>query len=535
MTKFIVVTGGVLSGLGKGVSVASIGNLLKAQGFKIFALKLDPYLNIDPGVMSPNEHGEVYVTADGGETDLDLGHYERFMDVKLTRESNLTSGRIYTNIFEKERNGFYNGKTVQVVPHVINEIIERIEKIEKKHKPDFVLIEIGGTVGDIESMPFIYALSKFANLNPKKVMFAHLSYVPFLTSSKEYKSKPSQVSISTLRSYGINPQILLLRSQGEIDLNIINKIAETSFVHPSHVINVPDIANIYQIPLYFEKQKILEIIYEHFKIKQPIDKEANKPWETFVKKVLSKKDKKVKVLLVGKYMGLEDAYLSIISSLKIAASHQNFELEYKLINADEINEENIEETVKDYDGVMILPGFGARGFESKVNVATYTRENKIPTLGICLGFQAMSVSQARKLGFKDATSQEFAEKNKKQTFVLVPFYDNGDKDKLGGSLRLGNDEIEVEKNSLAEKIYGNQNFFARHRHRFEISKHYIETLQDEEFIFSGYNPKNWNAEICEVKSHPFYIGVQYHPEFSTSVLKSNPLFDEFLKACFKNK
>ncbi|WP_041594236.1 CTP synthase [Mycoplasmopsis fermentans] len=535
VTKFIVTTGGVLSGLGKGVTSASIGNLLKAQGFKVFALKLDPYLNIDPGVMSPIEHGEVFVTADGGETDLDLGHYERFIDVKLSKESNYTSGRIFTRIFEKERQGLYGGKTVQIVPHVIDEIISIIENTAKKQKPDFMLIEIGGTVGDIESNPYIYAISKFASLNPKSVFFAHLAFIPYLTASKEYKSKPSQVSIASLRSFGINPNILLLRSQGEVDERIINKVAEASFLDPNHVIGVPDKSSIYEIPMFLYEQNILKIIYSHFGIKKQINDKVYDSWKVFLNKYHATKNYKINLLLVGKYTELEDAYLSIISSLKIAAVHQNVELKYDLIDADLVNNKNIEKLTKAHDAVMILPGFGARGFESKVNVATYTREHKIPTLGICLGFQAMSVAQARLLGIKDATSKEFAENGKKQTFVLTPFYENGDKMAIGGTLRLGEDQVQAKNNTLAQKIYGSNIFYERHRHRYEINPEYLEKLQDDEFTFSAIHPTKKVAEICEVKNHPFYLGVQYHPEFSTRVLASNPLFDNFFQAIIKNQ
>ncbi|VDR41684.1 CTP synthetase [Mycoplasmopsis caviae] len=535
MTKFIVTTGGVLSGLGKGVTSASIGNLLKAQGFKVFALKLDPYLNIDPGVMSPIEHGEVFVTADGGETDLDLGHYERFIDVKLTRESNYTSGRIFTRLFEKERKGLYGGKTVQIVPHVIDEIIDIIENTTKKQKPDFMLIEIGGTVGDIESNPYIYAISKFASLNPKSVFFAHLAFIPYLTASKEYKSKPSQVSIASLRSFGINPNVLLLRSQGEVDKRIINKVAEASFLDPNHVIGVPDKSSIYEIPMFLYEQNILKIIYNHFGIKKAIKDSVYGQWKEFLNKYHADRKHKISLLLVGKYTELEDAYLSIISSLKIAAAHQNVELNYDLIDADLVNSKNIESLTKSHDGVMILPGFGARGFESKVNVATYTREHKIPTLGICLGFQVMAVAQARAIGIKNATSKEFAQGNIEQTFVLTPFYENGDKMAIGGTLRLGEDQVLAKDGTLAQEIYGNKVFYERHRHRYEISPQYVDKLQDDEFVFSATHPSRRVAEICEVKKHPFYLGVQYHPEFSTRVLASNPLFDHFFKAIIKNK
>ncbi|QBF34697.1 CTP synthase [Mycoplasmopsis phocirhinis] len=534
-TKFIFTTGGVLSGLGKGVSAASIGNLLKAQGFSIFVLKLDPYLNIDPGVMNPIEHGEVFVTSDGGETDLDLGHYERFIDIKLTKDSNFTTGRIFTRIFEKERRGEFLGKTVQIVPHVVDEIINIILSQATKNKCDFMLIEIGGTVGDLESNPYIYAISKFANLYPQDVLFAHLAFIPYLSASKEYKSKPSQVSIASLRSFGINPNILLLRSQQGVDTSIIKKISESAFIKPQNVINIPDKANIYEIPLFLEKSGIIKLIFEHFNIKRPIIDNANEDWNNFIQKYLAKRNKELNVLLVGKYTELEDAYLSIISSLKIAAAHLNIKLNYTLIDASTINEQNIDNTFKNIDGVLILPGFGVRGFNSKVEVAKYTRKNKIPTLGICLGFQAMVVAQAQILGIKNATSKEFKEKDIVQEFVLTPFYENGDMMNLGGTLRLGEDKIQALANTLAAKIYGDNIFYERHRHRYEVSDKYRNSLEDTYFKFSGIHPDLKVAEICEVKNHPFYLGVQYHPEFSTRVVKSNPLFDFFLDAVWTNK
>ncbi|MCE6057001.1 CTP synthase [Mycoplasmopsis agalactiae] len=534
-TKFIFTTGGVLSGLGKGVTAASVGNLLKAQGFNIFVLKLDPYLNIDPGVMNPLEHGEVYVTSDGGETDLDLGHYERFIGIKLTKESNFTTGRIFTRILEKERRGDYNGKTVQIVPHVIDEIISIILNLAKQKDPDFMLIEIGGTVGDLESSPYIYAISKFASLYPENVMFSHLAFVPYLSASNEYKSKPSQVSISTLRSFGINPNLLLLRSQEGIDTSIIQKVSANAFMKPENVINIPDKANIYEIPLFLESSGILQIIYKHFKIDKPINYEANASWKEFANKYVSKRCKPLNILLVGKYTGLEDAYLSIISSLKIAAAHQNIELTYKLVDSEKITDKNIASELKGYDGVVILPGFGLRGFEAKVNLAKYTRNNKIPTLGICLGFQAMTVAQARMMGILNATSKEFADQSKEQEFVLTPFYENGDLMNIGGTLRLGEDKIKAKDDTLAQKIYGSNVFYERHRHRYEATDKYRVLLEDKGFVFSGTHPELNVAEICEVKNHPFYLGVQYHPEFTTQVLRSNPLFDTFLAKTWENK
>ncbi|VEU77935.1 CTP synthase [Mycoplasmopsis columbinasalis] len=535
-TKFIITTGGVLSGLGKGVACASIGNLLKTQGFSVFALKLDPYLNIDPGVMSPNEHGEVFVTADGGETDLDLGHYERFIDVKLNKDSNYTSGKIFTRIFEKERRGEYGGKTVQIVPHVTDEIIKIVTDLAESKQPDFMLIEIGGTVGDIESNPYIYAMSKFAAQHPANVLFTHLAFVPYLSASKEYKSKPSQVSIATLRSYGINPNLLLLRSQGEIDHNIIRKVAESSFLNPKQVISVPDKSTIYEVPLYLLKQGVLEIIFEHFHIQKEIELTKHQNWSRFIEKYLLPKQHQIKLLLVGKYMGLDDAYLSIIESIKIAQAHNDVKIDFDLVSADTINAQNADEILTKYDGVLILPGFGKRGFESKIFVSNYTRTHNIPTLGICLGFQAMVVNQARLQGISNATSKEFASASATETYVLTPFYENGDKQQIGGTLRLGEDQVIAKPGTLAAKIYGDQVFFQRHRHRYEVAPQFRESLQDENFVFSGSKPASKNvAEICELKNHPFYLGVQYHPEFTTRVLTSNPLFDSFIQAVIVHK
>lgn len=524
-TKFIFETGGVLSGLGKGVTNASIGNLLKARGFKIFAIKLDPYLNIDPSVMSPIEHGEVFVTSDGGETDLDLGHYERFIDVKLTKESSFTSGKIYSRIFAKERNGLYGGKTVQIVPHVIDEIIEILINTANKHQPDFMLVEIGGTVGDIESNPFIYAISKFLQMYPKNSFFNHISFVPYLSASKEYKSKPSQVSIATLRSFGINPNILLLRSQGEIDNTIIDKIAQASFLHSKNVISIPDMANIFEIPLFLEKQHIDDIILQHFNIKNQKPNKFLNEWKKFVEKVKSANyNQEIKIGLLGKYTELDDAYLSIITALKIAAYQQEKTLKYEMINA----ENNLDfEIINSYDGIIILPGFEYKGFENEVKAAQYTRDHKIPTLGISFGYEAMVISQAIKKGNIHATSEEFKKEKPYGDFIFKNL--NNDK------MRLGEDTIELLSNSLIYQIYKKNKIVERHRNKFEISIKEAKKLEDQEFIFSGFNQFLQIAEVCEVKNHPFYLGVQFHPEFNSRVLTSHPIFDNFIKAIIKNQ
>ncbi|EFF41212.1 CTP synthase [Mycoplasmopsis alligatoris] len=535
-TKFLFITGGTISGLGKGITAASLGNLLKANGHSVFVLKLDPYLNIDPGVMSPNEHGEVYVTEDGGETDLDLGHYERFIGVRLNKSSNYTSGKIYQKILTKERNGDYQGKTVQVVPHVTDEIISIILDSAKTKKPDFMIVEIGGTVGDIESNPFIYALAKFFNLYRKNSMLFYVTFVPYLASSKEYKSKPTQVSLSTLRGFGLNPDVLLLRSQGDLQKSLINKIATSSFIDSSKIISVPDLANIYKIPLFLLEQNILKSVFSYFKIQEADNFEKNlSPWRSFVQKVESEKEHELNVALVGKYTDLEDAYLSIIESLKIASIHNSVRLTYKVINADYITDENIEKVLKPYDSVMILPGFGARGFEGKVRVAAYTKAKKIPTFGVCLGFQAMVVAQARECGIKNANSAEFIENHKKETAVLDILPGKNKDADWGGTLRLGASDSAFLKDTLIYKIYKKPIVSERHRHRYEVTKKYVKQLEKNDFIFTGYSTNEGLAETCEVKNQKFYLGVQYHPEFNTTILEPHPLFSAFVKASIDKK
>lgn len=532
MTKYIFVTGGVVSGLGKGVSAASIGNLLKHRGFKIFVLKLDPYLNIDPGVMSPYEHGEVYVTADGGETDLDLGHYERFIDVELSKDSNYTSGKIFSNLFTQERNGNFLGKTVQLIPHFTNEILNTIEKIATKHKPDFMIVEIGGTIGDIESNSFIYAMAELALAKPDRFFLVHVTYVIFLEASNEFKSKPTQVSINSLRSFGISPNLVLLRNSKMVPDNIVEKIAKKSVLNKDYVISVPDMKNIYEAPLYFESQNIAQIILSHFKIKD-IEPDLSK-WNKLVDSIKKPKAYKAKILMVGKYVEFLDAYKSIIEAFKFSSYEENIDLKMDWVDSSKLELTNLDEFLKGYDGVVILPGFGIRGWEQKVRIAQYTRENKIPTFGICLGFQAMSVAHARMKGIKNANSREFANDKNDETYILDLIQGKAKDKNLGGTLRLGNYTTTIKENTLAKKIYQKDQVIERHRHRYEINSKYIDLLEDEEFVFSGIWNEGKLAEICEVKNHPFYLGVQYHPEFTSRPLKPNPLFTSFLRVLIKN-
>lgn len=532
MAKYIFVTGGVISGVGKGIIAASIGNLLKAHNFKVFLMKMDPYLNIDPGVMSPIEHGEVYVTNDGYETDLDLGHYERFINQKLNKESNHTSGRIYQRIFKKEREGYYEGKTVQIVPHVTNEIKSIITNPEISDNHDFVIVEIGGAVGDIESESFTYAISQLQIEMPKDVFYVHLTYVPFLKTSMEYKTKPLQNSVSKLRSLGITPNMLFLRTDDFVGDDVIRKIENATFISKPNIIDVPDMKNIYSIPLYLNNQEVVEKICNFFNVKKPKTNENIKKWIHFVE-LFNKTDVDVlRILMVGKYTTLKDAYLSIIEALKISSTYHNAKVELDFVDSSSIDFNNFEDDIKKYHGVVILPGFGNRGFEEKVRVASLMRNYKIPTLGICLGMQAMTVSQARHLGIKDANSAEFSKTSKNLIFNLVK---SSDGKKLGGTMRLGSYPITISKNTLAYKIYNGSHTNERHRHRYEITKDWMERIADENFIFSGQYELENLGEICELKNHPFYFGVQYHPEFNSTIIKSHPLFDSFIKAIITEK
>ncbi len=530
MAKYIFVTGGVLSGLGKGVSAASVGRLLKARGYKVFVQKFDPYLNVDPGTMSPYEHGEVYVTADGGETDLDLGHYERFIDEKFTKHSNYTTAQIFKRLMDKERNGYFEGKTVQIVPHMTDEIEHLIRLGGKTSKADFVITEIGGTVGDIESQSFFRTLASMLLKEPENCFFIHTTYIPFLTASKEFKTKPAQFSMSELWSLSIKPNMVLMRSTNPVTSEVHKKISRTSFIPEDYVISVPDAKNIYTIPLALEEQQVAHKLLKHFGMK------AKKPkledWKKYVSLIEKKKTSDTTIAMIGKYVELEDAYMSIIEALKISANYIGTNLKFKWIQADKITSKNIESKLKDTNGAMILPGFGLRGFEGKLIATKYLRDIDHPTFGICYGMQAMTVDQAKRKGIKDATSSEISEKG---TFVIDFIRGKTKSDGIGGTLRLGESKTIIKKGSIAEKIYNADHAFERHRHRYEVNPEYVSKLEDAEFQFSGFDEKTNLAEVCEVKGKKFFFGVQYHPEFTARPLKDNPIFTNFLKASIKNK
>lgn len=529
-TKFIFVTGGVISGLGKGVSAASLGNILKARGYSIFVQKLDPYLNVDPGVLSPYEHGEVFVTHDGGETDLDLGHYERFINTKFTKESNYTSGAILNNIIQREREGGFEGKTVQVIPHVTDEIISLIQNAAKKYQPDFIITEIGGTVGDIESNPFYYAIAQMGANKREDVFFIHVSYILYLQSSMEYKTKPSQFSLEKLRSFGINADMLFLRSENSLPTYIREKVSGFSLLPIEKVVSVPDASSIYKIPLYLEDQNIAKIVLDYFKMENHVP--DLKKWEQFVAMIDRPKTRDLNLAMLGKYTEFPDAYKSIVEALFVSATYENVNLNLTWLSSENINEENIDNILGKFDGVLILPGFGIRGWKGKVLAAGWLRKTNIPTFGICLGFQAMVIAQAKLKGITDADSAEFSQEGTLVLNLLEEIDKKGEK--MGGTLRLGEFDVAIKKNTKAYKIYQKENVAERHRHRYEVQLEFMDILEDDEFVFSGSNKKLNTAEICEVEQLDFYLGTQFHPEFNSTPLEPQKLFTEFLNV-IKNR
>ena len=523
-TKIIFVTGGVISGIGKGIAAASIGNILKARGYSVFIQKLDPYLNIDPGVLSPYEHGEVYVTDDGGETDLDLGHYERFLNQSLTKDSNYTSGKICQMLFDNERKGKYNGKTVQIIPHLTNQINKIINSSIKKHKLDFHIVEIGGTVGDVESNAFIIAASQFGYQHPEDTFYVHITYVPWLNATKEHKTKPTQHSLSLLASNGIRANMVLLRSQNDVGREICQKIADFTFLDEKIIVSLYDVDNVYEIPLYLDSKKVGISILEHFNL--PKRKANTSEWESFINKTKAVTNQKITIAMVGKYIELEDSYKSIREALIISGAYNQANIDFRWISSETLTSTNLEQTFRDVDGVVVLPGFGSRGFDGKLLTVDYTRQHDIPTLGICFGMQAMTINQARLKGIKDATSREFENEG---TFVL-DLIEGKNAEVLGGTLRLGLDQIKIDPNTIAYKIYQKNLISERSRHRYEVNPKYVNQIQDDDFVFSGYHPQSKLIEICELKSHSFYVGVQYHPEFSARPLNPHKLFNAFIRA-----
>ena len=527
-TKFIFVTGGVVSSLGKGIMASSIGQLLKNRGFKIFMQKFDPYINVDPGTMSPYQHGEVFVTEDGAETDLDLGHYERFIDENLSKESTITTGKIYSTVIDKERSGEYLGATIQVIPHITNEIKQRLKAAAVSSKADVVITEIGGTVGDIESLPFLEAIRQTRrDIGFENTLYIHTTLLPFLKAANEIKTKPTQHSVKELRSLGITPDMIVLRSEVPVSSDIKEKIALFCDVKKDLVFESLDVDIIYKMILNLKNQQIDDKILTHFNL--DAKQESNLiPWENLISKI-SKLEQSVTIGLVGKYVSLHDDYLSVSESLKHAGYHLDRHIKLVWLNSEKITEENVAFTLKNLDGILVPGGFGKRGTDGKILAIQYARENNIPFLGICLGLQLTAIEFARNvLGIKDATSSEFHPHSK---YAVIDLMKDMDLNKLGGTQRLGANPFKIKKGTLAYKVYNATEVSERHRHRYEFNKMYQNQFEQAGMVFSGINTDYEGIEIIEYPKNDFFVAAQFHPEFKSRPLRPHPLFCGFVKAC----
>jgi len=538
MTRYIFVTGGVVSSLGKGLSSASLAYLLQSRGYKVRIRKLDPYLNVDPGTMSPFQHGEVFVTDDGAETDLDLGHYERFSGISAKKSDNITTGKIYSDVLKKERRGEYLGKTVQVIPHITNRIKEFIKHDVKKE--DFVICEIGGTVGDIESLPFIEAIRQFSNdVGKKNTLFIHLTLVPYMKASDEIKTKPTQHSVKELRSIGIQPDIIICRSERSIPLDQRKKISLFCNVDINNVIQTVDVKTIYEAPISFHNQKLDKQVLNYFKIKSRKSANLN-PWKKITKIVLDTK-KSVNIAIIGKYVNLKDAYKSLDEALVHGGIQNKIKVNLIRIESDNLKKSDIKSKLKNISGILIPGGFGKRGTEGKIASINYARKNKIPFLGICFGMQMAVIEFARnKLKIKKATSSEFGSSKASIVGLMNEWIKEGKtiqgtNKNLGGTMRLGLYEAKLKENSIISKIYKSKLIKERHRHRYEVNINFKNQFERNGMIFSGLSPDGKLPEIIELKNHPWFIGVQFHPEFKSRPLSPHPLFSSFIKATKKIK
>ena len=528
MTKYIFVTGGVVSGLGKGITAASLGRLLKARGLKVAAQKLDPYINVDPGTMSPYQHGEVYVTEDGAETDLDLGHYERFIDEDLNKYSNLTTGKVYWNVLNKERRGEYLGSTVQVIPHITNEIKEFVYSVGRKTSADVVITEIGGTIGDIESQPFIEAVRQISlEVGRENSLFIHVTLVPYLSGSEEHKSKPTQHSVKELQGMGINPNLIVLRCDRHLEESIFHKIALFCNVKPDCVIENITVPNLYEAPLMLEKSNFSSVVCRELGIDAPEPDLAE--WTEMVERINSARSHCVEIGLVGKYVGLHDAYLSVAEALHHAGFYHNVHINIHWIDSEDITADTVEEMLSGLDGILVPGGFGSRGIEGMILAARYAREKNVPYFGICLGMQIEVIEYARNVaGIKDANSGEFNEQCKNKVLDFLPGQSE-DIDK-GGTLRLGAYPCEIQPGTTMERCYGTLKISERHRHRYEFNNDYREVLQSCGLTLSGISPDGRLIETVELTDRPFFVGVQYHPEFKSRPNRPHPLFLGFIGA-----
>ena len=532
--KFIFVTGGVVSSLGKGISAASIGRLLKRRGLNIFSMKLDPYLNVDPGTMSPYQHGEVFVTQDGAETDLDLGHYERIINTSLTKESSVTSGKVYSTVIEKERRGSYLGATVQIIPHITNEIKKRlIEGFNAKGDTDVCIVEIGGTVGDIESLPFLEAIRQMRReLGYENTFFVHNTLVPYLKTTGEIKTKPTQHSVKEITGLGIQPDALLLRCEVKVDKKSRQKVALFCNVSDEAVISVEDVDIIYEVALNLQKQHLDDLIVNHLRLN--CNEKANMDdWIALIKKIKNIK-KEVTIGLVGKYVSLHDAYISVYESLKFAGYKFDTKVNVKWINSENLTIENYEDELKDCKGIVVPGGFGVRGTDGKILAAKYCREHKLPYLGLCLGMQIALIEFANNcLHLEKANSTEFDPETPYKIIDYLPDQYKGIK--MGGTMRLGNYECKLVLGSKVHELYKTDLIVERHRHRYEFNNKFKSQFEEKGMVFSGINPQTNLCEIIELKDHPFFVACQFHPEFKSRPLDPHPLFVGLLEASIKHE
>ena len=531
-TKYIFVTGGVVSGLGKGISAASLGRLLKSRGYKVTSQKLDPYINVDPGTMSPFQHGEVYVTDDGLEADLDLGHYERFIDENLHTYSNLTTGRVYWNVINKERDGKYLGETVQVIPHITNEIKSFVIRAGEHAAADVVITEIGGTTGDIESLPFLESIRQVAlEVGRKNCLFIHVTYIPYISGSQEYKSKPTQHSVKELQSYGINPDIIVARCDETIPQSVLDKISLFCNVEKRCVIQNKTLPSLYEVPFMLEEQNLADIVCE--KTGLEIRKPDLTEWKQVVENIKAS-TKPVNIALVGKYVALHDAYLSVSEALYHGGFENHAKVNIQWIDSEGLENANLDEVFKDTDGIILPGGFGDRGIEGMISVANYARNKQIPYLGICLGMQIAAIAFARDvLGFEDANSYEFDSESK---HTIIDFMEDQSNDiRKGGTMRLGSYPCSLKADTKIWSCYKKDMIDERHRHRYEFNNDYRSEFERNDMMIVGTSPDKQLVEAIEYKNHPFYIGVQYHPEFKSRPNRPHPLFVGLVKASLENK
>jgi len=527
--KYIFVTGGVVSSLGKGLAAASLGTLLELRGLRVILQKFDPYLNVDPGTMSPFQHGEVYVLNDGAETDLDLGHYERFTNCVLTRSNNLTSGQIYETVLANERRGDYLGKTVQVIPHITDEIKLRLRTLEKEQPGDIIITEIGGTTGDIEGLPFLEALRQFAlEVGPQNVLFMHVTLVPYIKAAGELKTKPTQQSIAKLREIGIQPHVLVCRCERPLDVEIRNKLSMFCNVSPQAVVEARDVDHtIYEMPLMLQAEKLDDTVCQHLGISAPPADMTH--WRKFVHRVINPK-KRAKIAVVGKYIDLQDAYKSIYESLTHAAASHDCGIDLVLIDAQDLESDDPEKFLTNVAGIVVPGGFGDRGIEGKIAAAKYARENKVPYLGLCLGMQIATIEFARNVcGLKAANSTEFDPETPNPVIALLE--EQKDVTLKGASMRLGTWPTHIRDGTLARQVYGKNEISERHRHRYEFNMKFHDIMSEKGFVVSGTSPDQTLVELIELRDHPWFLACQFHPEFQSKPNSPHPMFKGFIAAC----